>query len=300
MAIINPLDVTLSLIPEVTFGVTPTTGATRYDIPKKASQALPVYKTNDVASDTIRPNRASNGSRRGPAEGTGSLDLRFQQATVIDTLLANAVSGTWNTGVLKAGKTDSSFSLIAKLNSTMYQINAGCIVSSFKVDAKAAGTVDSTFDFLFTGRTPSATDNALTVTAVDSATEFMGSDVTNITVAGATLVFSEISFEITQDRKTVPQLGTNTPYAISTTGSHQVKITVKALRESLAIDTAIDGTAQAVVFEIGGTGDGYRFTLPAAYGSIPYDETGDSMMVVMEFMAGWDDTEATDLKIEKL
>ncbi|EPR08516.1 hypothetical protein M527_14110 [Sphingobium indicum IP26] len=190
--------------------------------------------------------------------------------------------------------------MIAKLNSTMYQINAGCIVSSFKVDAKAAGTVDSTFDFLFTGRTPSATDNALTVTAVDSVTEFMGSDVTNITVAGQTLVFSEISFEFTQDRKTVPQLGTNTPYAISTTGSHQVKITVKALRESFTIDTAIDGTAQAVVFEIGSTGDGYRFTLPAAYGSVPYDETGDSMMVVMEFMAGWDDTEATDLKIEQL
>jgi len=118
---INSSDITLSIIPETVLGVTPTTGV-RYELPTKSGQSLPTFSMNEIRSETMRPNRAGNGSRRGNGSGEGSFDFHFQSTDAIDYLIASAVGGEWNTVVgengdpdvtsIKAAKKDNSFTTI--------------------------------------------------------------------------------------------------------------------------------------------------------------------------------------------
>jgi hypothetical protein len=304
---ISANDVSYSIIPEATLGTTPTSAASRFELPIKSGQAAPTYKANEIQSQTMRPNRASNGARRGNGSGEGSFEFGFQKDAAIKLLMASALSGTWTgtagSQVLKAGKTDSSFSTIAKLASNLWQVSAGGVCSGFNLSAKAADGISASFDMVFTKRTNAASDasSSLSVTASAGSPEYIGSEVTNITVDGdSSLQYTELTLQVTQDRAMRNVLGSSTPIGVGTSGNRQVKLTIKAYRESFAVDTLIDGTPQPVSFQIGGAGDGYIVTLPAAIGAVPTDETGDDMMVVVEFTAAYDGNELTDLKIAEI
>jgi hypothetical protein len=297
---VNSNDITFTIIPETVLGTTPTTGTDRHALPIKEGTAVPIYKANEIVSDTLKPNRTGAGSRRGISSGEGTLDFRFQKCPAIDLLLSSALSGTWNAGVLQAGKADSSFSIVSALASDMFRTSGGAIVSSFKIDGTAGAGVNSSFDFVFTKRADSSTNNALAVTAVPATSiEYEGSEV-SVTVAGQTLDFVEFSVEVTQDRVMRNILGSTTPKGVGTSGIRSVKFTAKAFRESFAIDTLINGTPQPIVITIGEEDNGYKITIPAGYGMVPTDETAESMMVVLEFTAGHDIVSGTDIIIEAL
>lgn len=304
---ISSNDIQFSAIKEATLGTTPTTGATRHELPIKSGASVPQFKANAIQSDTMRPNRASNGSRRGNRSGEGSFDFRFQKCGVIDLFLESALSSTWaDTGpvgeevsTLKAAKTDVSMSVIAQLGAGMFRTSKGVICNSVKINGTAAKEVSAAFGFVFVNQTDANTDNALEVTGAGENLEYLGAEV-SITVAGQTLNFTEFSVDITQDRTMRDILGSYTPIGVGASGTRKVKFTAKAFRENLTVDALIDGTPQVVVIEIGEEGDGYRITIPAAYGQIPYDETAESMMVVFEFDGGYDSASGTDVVIEKL
>lgn len=304
MAFNSSSDIQFSIIPEVTLGVTPNGGTDdRYELPIKTGASVPVLKGNEIKSDTMRPNRASAGSRRGNKSGDGSFDFRFQSCDAIDLLISSALSNAWadvsGVDTILAGKTDKSFSVVSALSSTMYSTSAGCVASSMKLDGSAGKEVNCSFDFVFISQTNGGTNNTNTITSVGATTEFVGGEVT-IDVAGQTLKHTEFSLEISQDRAMRDILGSFTPAGVASTGLRGVKLTVKAFRESFAIDSAITGAPQVVTITIGTVGDGYKITIPAANGMVPYNETAESMMVVLEFSGGYDDTATTDLKIEKL
>lgn len=304
---ISSNDIQFSAIKEVTLGTTPTTGATRHELPIKSGASVPQFKGNAIQSDTMRPNRASNGSRRGNSSGEGSFDFRFQNCGVMDLFLESALSGTWQdvgavgdeVSTLKAGKTDVSMSVIAKLGAGMFRTSKGVICNSVKINGTAAKEVSASFGFVFIDQANGSTDNAITVTEAGENLEYLGAEV-DVTVAGQTLNFTEFSVDISQDRTMRDILGSYTPIGVGASGTRKVKFTAKAFRENLTVDALIDGTAQEIVIEIGTVGDGYRITIPAAYGSIPYDETAESMMVVFEFDGGYDSASGTDVIIEKL
>ncbi|WIA56017.1 phage tail tube protein [Sphingobium sp. WTD-1] len=301
MALVSSSDITSSIIAETVFGTTPTATATRYELPLGADAALLTASATTIASPTKRPNRASNGSRRGMVNPEGSLDIRFQRHAFMDILLQSALSGTFATNVLKAGTTDSSFSVIHKLASDMYKTYAGLMVNGFSISTTGNDEVTSTWNLMGASVTNGATDNALSVTAITGTTEFVASEVQSITVGGQTLSIAELTFETNLDRTRRPVLGSNTGLAFGVNGTRTTTITVRAYRESLAIDTAITGLAQAVSFDIGTTGGGYRIQAPAAYGDIPVDSISDgSAFVTITFTAGYDATAGTDLVITKL
>lgn len=301
MALVSSSDITSSIIAETVFGVTPTATATRYELPLGADAALLTAAATTIASPTKRPNRASNGSRRGMVNPEGSLDIRFQRHAFMDILLQSALSGTFATNVLKAGTTDSSFSIIHKLASDMYKTYAGNMVNGFSISTTGNDEVSSSWNLMGASVTNDATDNALAVTAITGTTEFLASEVQSITVAGQTLSIAELTFETTLDRTRRPVLGSNTGLAFGVNGVRDTTITVRAYRESLSIDSAITGLAQPVSFDIGATGGGYRFQAPAAYGDIPVDSISDgSAFVTITFKAGYDATAGTDLVVTKL
>lgn len=307
MAVINSSDIGFSIIPETTLGTTPTTGA-RYELPTIAGQSVPTYNANDIASETMRPNRSANGQRRGNGSGEGQFDFRLQRCDAIDFLMTSALSGTWQeigtapneVETLKAGKVDSSFTTVSELASNMYELAKGGVVSSMSVSGTAAAGVSTSFGMVFIEKTTANTNNPITKTAVTDAMEFTGADVGAITVGGQTLQYTEFSLEVTQDRNMRDILSSTVPAGVGTSGNRGVRLTLKAYRESFAIDTAITGAAQPVTFEIKYAGKGYKFVIPAAYGSVPYNETADDLLVVLEFVAGYDATTGTDFYIEKI
>ncbi|MBV2150186.1 hypothetical protein KRZ98_18280 [Sphingobium sp. AS12] len=301
MALVSSSDILSSIIAETTFGTTPTATATRYEFPLGVDAALLTAAATTIASPTKRPNRASNGSRRGMVNPEGSLDIRFQRHAFMDILLQSALSGTFATNVLKAGTTDSSFSIIHKLAPDMYKTFAGNMVTGFSISTSGNEEVSSSWNLIGASVTNSATDSALAVTAITGTTEFIASEVQSISVAGQTLAVAQIDFETTLDRTRRPVVGSNVGLAFGVNGLRDTTITVRAYRESLAIDSAITGLAQPVSFDIGGTGSGYRFQAPAAYGDIPVDSMSDgSAFVTITFKPGYDATAGTDLVITKL
>ena len=301
MALVNASDLSHSIVKEATFGTTPTTGATRYELPLAADQEPLAASASVIASQTKRPNRSSNGQRRGMEMVEGSMSTRFVKHAFMDLLLENALCNTFATSVLKAGVTDQSFSLITKFASDMYKINTGCAVTGFNISAKGNDEVSISFDIMGSKQTRAATDNALTVTNATGLNEFIGSEVNTITVAGETLQVAELTFSTKLDKTRRPVLGSNNSLAYGVNGVRETILTVKAYRESFDVDTAITGLAQAASFSIGGVGTGYRFEMPAAYGDIPKDTLSDgSAFVEINFSAGYDATAGTDLVITKL
>jgi hypothetical protein len=253
------------------------------------------------------PNRASNGSRRGSLTVEGSVDVRFMRAPFMDVLLQSALSNTYATKVLKAGITDSSFSVLTSLQggaagAQMVKQFGGCMVSGFSISAKANEEVSSSWDIMGLNATNLTTDNALAVTALPAGTvEFLGTELANITVAGQTLSIAELTFETKLDRTRRFTLTNSPNLAYGVNGTRETTVTVKAYRDSFAIDSAVTGLAQAVTFDIGPTSTGYRFQLPAAYGNIPTDELSDgSAFVTITFTAGYDNTSGTDLIVTQL
>jgi len=311
MALISPSDVTFRLVPETVAGVLPTTGATRYEIPAKADQSVGAFTANEIASNTKRPGRAGNGMRRGMVTGTGSLEARLQAAPVFYTLMESALSGkftTTGTKTLKAGLTDSTFSVLSLLQSgaagaAMLDVASGCMVNKMTISGKFSDEVNISFDYLATANSQLTTDSTLTTATLPAAAyEFAGSEVGAIAVAGNTTIqFTEFSLEITQDRVARGKLGTNASIGIGTNGVRTVKLTLKAYRESFAVDALLTGLAQAFSFNIGAVGNGIGVSIPAGFASMPTTEfDSESAFVNIEVTAGYDGTQATDLVITQL
>lgn len=308
MALINPSDVIYYLVPETTAGVVPATGS-RFEIPSAADLNLPAFTANEIASNTKRPGRAGNGMRRGMVTGTGSVETRLQSAPVINTLMESALSGKFTTSgtkTLKAGQVDTTFtilSLLQTLPTVMLEAASGTMASSMKISAAQGGEVNVAFDYLATVQTQLTSDSTLTVSAVPStAYEYAGADVSAVTVAGNSAIqFTELGLDVTQDRVARGKLGTNQPIGIGTNGIRTVKLTLKAYRESFAVDALLTGLAQSFSFSIGTAGNGYSFSIPAGYASIPTTEfDSESAFVNIEVTAAYDATQGTDLVVTQL
>lgn len=301
MSLVNASDLSHSIVRETTFGVTPTATATRHELPLAADQEPLAASATIIPSQTMRPGRNSNGSRRGSIQVEGSLTTRFVSHAFMDLLLENALCGTFTTNVLRAGETDQSFSVISRFASDMFKTSAGCAVSGFTLTATNNDEVSISFDIMGSTQTNSATNNPLAVTAVTGTTEFIGSEVNTITIGGQTLAVAELTLSYTQDKTRRFALGSNNSLAYGFNGTREVTLSVKAYRDDFAIDSAITGLAQNCSFRIGGTGNGYQFELPSAFGDIPVDSIDDgSVFVDINFTAGFNNAANTSLVITKL
>ena len=107
--------------------------------------------------------------------------------------MESALSGkftTTGTKTLKAGTTDSTFSVLQLLQagaagSAMLEAASGAMVSKMTVTTKFGDEANISFDVLATSQSQVTTDSTLALTTVPAgAFEFAGKDVATITVAG--------------------------------------------------------------------------------------------------------------------
>jgi hypothetical protein len=302
MARVFTPDIIHTLVPEATFATTPTTGATRYELPL-AEDAAPLEATaTDIKSNTKRPNRESNGSQRGMVDVSGALNMRLTSAPVVSALFEYALSGVFASKVLKGGSVDKSFTVISKFAADMVKFNRGCMVKGFTIDAKANDGTTVNFDVMGVAQDALTSDSALTVTVVPgSANEYKADDVRGILVAGTALSFSELSFQTALDRTQSPVLSSSVGLAFGVNGTRTTTVTLKAYRDSFAVDTLLTGAAQGFQFDVGTTGNGFRFSCPAMYFSIPKDEVSNgSAFVTITGTAGYDPTLGSGIQITQL
>ncbi|WP_156348278.1 phage tail tube protein [Sphingomonas sp. Leaf34] len=303
MARVFSADITHKIVPETVFGTTPTASATMSELPLSTDQNLLVAEATSIKSNTKRPNNAGNGSQRGMRAVSGALNMRGYYGVVPNMLMEGLLRSAFASKVLKAGTTDKSFSIIHKLASDQVKTNVGCVVKGLTIDAKANDVVNFDFDVMGIDQIVGATDNALAVvpTAYVGPGEYEGSDVVSINVAGQTVSFSELSFQITADRTQSPVLGSTTGLAFGYNGAREIKVTIKAYRDSLALDQNLTGLAQAFSFNLGTTGAGWSFSCPTMFFDIPKDEQNNgSAYVTITGTAGYDNTAASDVVITQL
>lgn len=304
---INTADLLFSAIKETVAGTTPTTG-TRLEVPVKTDQAPPVRTTTQIEDETKRPNREGNAAASGHAMTEWDLSMASRGGALMDLLIESAISGTFaGTSPVKAqgGTADSTFTVVSVLksgtsgNALVYE-DAGCMARSWSITASAKEGAEVQFGILGTKRAEKTSDNSLTVTKTPaSAVRHLYSDV-NVTVAGQTLAYSSLEFSTEQERDVRVVLGQIAASDIYTTGKRKTTLTLKAYRESFAVN-ALANAVMSVSFTIGTTGNGYKVTIPAAKLMTPTDELDASgLLVALEFEASYDTVTDTGLVIEKL
>lgn len=302
---INTADFSMSAIKEVEAGVVPTTGS-RLEVPIKTDQAPPVLTTAQIEDDTKRPNREGNAAASGHSMVEVELALVSRGGDLMDMLIESAISGEFDANdVAKGSDKDSTFTIFSTLKSgtagqALVYVDSGCMVRSWSVTATAKEGAEVSFGILGTKRAEATTEPALPVEKTPaSAVRHLYSDV-SVSVAGQTLAYSSLEFSTEQERDVRVILSQIAANDIYTSGIRSTTITLKAYRESFAVN-ALANTNMAVEFTLGTAGNGYKVTLPNAKLMTPVDELDESgLLVSLEFSAGFDNATEAGIIVERL
>lgn len=314
MAKISAADVTRQIIKEVTEGVTPTSGS-RYEIPRKAADALFVVDAGQIVSEQVRPGRNANGARDGNRSVSGTVEIDAAATPAIDILLESALSNSFNTGVLKGGQTDVSFTLFEKLGSaTRYTQNKGCKVTNFTFNATAGNNfVTMSFDALGADQNEvTSTPSGTLVPHDDAAYAYVGKEVTGITVYDEEGVEIDVDVEyntlqlvVGQARNPRNVLGLDHAAGLAASGPRNVTVTLTLFRDdSIDYSTIFkSGKFQSIEWTVGPDGPaeyyGYKFKVYGQF-TLPTNSTGDELMLTAVMTGSYDNTAGTAIEITKL
>lgn len=176
--------VTSYLIPEVTPGVTPTTGA--WDTLRLTSNTLSPT-VNTQVSDEITDSRISQGSVVSSADIQGDLVGELSYGS-FDKLLEAAFYGTWTGDVLTVGSTRRTFTVAKNFNDvSVYTLFKGMHASVFALDIPSDGKITATFTMAGLDYADGDTSTVGTINP-PTATPFMSNlNVGTITVDGQSL-----------------------------------------------------------------------------------------------------------------
>lgn len=176
--------VTSYLIPEVTPGITPTTG--NWDTLRLTSNTLSPT-VNTQVSDEITESRISQGSVATSADIQGDLvgELSFGS---FDKLLEASFYGTWTDNVLTVGDTRRTFTIAKNFNDvSVYTLFKGMHASVFALDIPSDGKITSTFTMVGLDYADGDT-NSVTPVNPPTTTPFMSNiNVGTLTVDGQSL-----------------------------------------------------------------------------------------------------------------
>ncbi|MFJ4454383.1 phage tail tube protein [Pseudomonas sp. NPDC089392] len=172
------------LIPEVTPGVTPLTGA--WDTLRLTSNTLSPTVSTQV-SDEITESRISQGSVATGVEIAGDLVGELSYGS-FDKLLEAAFYGTWAANVLTVGDTRRTFTIAKNFADVgVYTLFKGMHVSTFALDVPSDGKVTATFTMAGLDYADGDTNTVATVNP-PTTTPFMSNiNVGTLTVDGQSL-----------------------------------------------------------------------------------------------------------------
>jgi hypothetical protein len=251
----------LAYVPEVTFGVTPST-PTMIALRNKGSD-LGVNK-DSFQSEELRSDRQISDLRHGAVKVSGGFDFELSYGEY-DAILEMALFSAWNTNVLKAGTTAKSATFERAFGDiTKYGVFTGCMVDSLSLTVPSNGMVTGKVGLIGKNALPiSGTPLDATPTASQTNSPFDG--FTGEVKEGGTTnaVVTSVSLDLKNSLDPAFVLGSNIAAAI-TPGRSNLTGTLSAWFDSeTMLNKFINETESSLEFTLGnGTTKSYTFLVP--------------------------------------
>ena len=291
----------LSFITEATFGTTPAGNFTNLPF---STHSLNLTKDR-VAGTDIQADRMARVDRHGNRQVGGDIVVDLRDGD-FDSFLESAMLNTWATDVLKVGTTPKFFSIedyAADIDQS--RVFTGMSVSTMGISLAPNQMVTTTFGMVGKDMTISATEKTQDAASGAAPFDAYSGDISIGNVGGASPVAIVTALDFTLNNSYAPTFVIGDDSAPSLEyGRAEVEGTMTAYFEDAAlIDRFINETETEIEVSVNDpTGaNAYTFTFPRV--KINSADVGvdgpTSRMVSMSFVALYDTTEGTNLKITR-
>ena len=291
----------LSFITESTFGTTPAGNFTNLPF---STHSLNLTKDR-VAGNDIQSDRMSRVDRHGNRQVAGDIAVDLRDADY-DAFLESAMLNTWATNVLKVGVTPKFFSIedyAADIDQA--RVFTGCSVSSMAISLAPNQMVTTTFSMVGKDMSMSATEKTQDAASGAAPFDAYSGDLAIGNVGGATAVAIVTSLDFTLNNSFAPTFVIGDDSAPSLEyGRAEVEGTLTAYFEDASlINRFLNETETEIEVSVNDpTGaNAYTFQFPRV--KINSADVGvdgpTSRMISMSFVALYDTTEGTNLKITR-
>ena len=291
----------LSYIVESTFGTTPAGNFTNLPF---STHSLNLTKER-VAGNDIQADRMTRVDRHGNRQTGGDIAADLRKGDY-DAFLESAMLNTWATDVLKVGTTPKHFSVedyAADIDQA--RVFTGCTVSSMAISIAPNQMVTTTFGMVGKDMSMSATEKTQDASSGNAPFDAYSGDLAigNVGSPTASAIVTGIDFTLNNSFAPTFVVGDDSAPCLEV-GRAEVEGTITAYFEDAAlINRFIDETETAISVSVDDPtgGNAYTFLFPRV--KINSADVGvdgpNSRIINMSFVALYDATEATNLKITR-
>ena len=285
---------------ESTFG----TAATSYTNVPYNTHSLNLSKER-VAGNEIQPDRMPRVDRHGNRSVAGDITVDLRD-TAYDDLIESAMLSTFSTGVIKVGTTPKFLTLedyAADIDQA--RLFTGCAVSTMGVSMAPNQMVTATFGMVGKDMTISATEKTVSAAGVGEpfdaySGDLKVADVDGIGAASALSIVTSVDFTVTNSFAPTFVVGDDSAPALEF-GRAEIEGTITAYFEDLSlVNRFLNETESAIEVSVADpSANTMTFLFPRVKfnaADIPVDGP-TSRVVTLPFVALYDDTELTNLKI---
>jgi Phage tail tube protein len=308
MAFLQGSRTNISYITEATFGTTPTT-PTFISVPY-TTQSLNLNKER-VSGRDIQSDRMLRVDRHGNRSASGDLVVDMRKADY-DSFLESAFMSSWSTNVLKIGTTLKSFSIEDSANDTAstdaFRLFTGMSVSKYSCSIKPNSMIQGTFSFMGKDMAVASATAATTLTPGSTNKPYDAySGTIKFADAGSALTanaqITGIDFTIDNSFNPTYVLGSATTPQLEY-GMANVSGTITAYFEDLSlINRFINETETAFEVQVDSpdatAGQTYLFPRVKINAADTGVDNPQSRLITLPFIALWDTTEASSVKITR-
>ena len=291
----------LSFIVESTFGTTPAGNFTNLPF---STHSLNLTKDR-VAGNDIQADRMPRVDRHGNRQVAGDIAVDLRDADY-DAFLESAMLNTWATNVLKVGTTPKFFSIedyAADIDQS--RVFTGCSVSSMAISLAPNQMVTTTFSMVGKDMVISGTEKTQDAASGAAPFDAYSGDIAIGNVGGSSAVAIVTSLDFTLNNSYAPTFVIGDDSAPSLEyGRAEVEGTLTAYFEDASlINRFLNETETEIEVSVDDPtgGNSYTFLFPKV--KINSADVGvdgpTSRMISMSFVALYDVTEGTNLKITR-
>jgi hypothetical protein len=291
----------LSFITEATFGTTPAGNFTNLPF---STHSLNLTKDR-VAGTDIQADRMARVDRHGNRQVGGDIVVDLRDGD-FDSFLESAMLNTWATNVLKVGTTPKFFSIedyAADIDQS--RVFSGMSVSTMAISLAPNQMVTTTFGMVGKDMTISATEKTQNAASGAAPFDAYSGDISIGNVGGASPVAIVTALDFTLNNSYAPTFVIGDDSAPSLEyGRAEVEGTLTAYFEDASlINRFLNETETEIEVSVDDPtgGNSYTFSFPRV--KINSADVGvdgpTSRMISMSFVALYDTTEGTNLKITR-
>mgnify|MGYP001157092106 CR=1 FL=1 len=285
---------------ESTFG----TAATSYTNVPYNTHSLNLSKER-VAGNEIQPDRMPRVDRHGNRSVAGDITVDLRD-TAYDDLIESAMLSTFSTGVIKVGTTPKFLTLEDYATDIdQARLFTGCAVSTMGISMAPNQMVTATFGMVGKDMSISATEKTVAAAGVGEpfdaySGDLKVADVDGIGGASALSIVTSVDFTVTNSFAPTFVVGDDSAPALEF-GRAEIEGTITAYFEDLSlVNRFLNETESAIEVSVADpSANTMTFLFPRVKfnaADIPVDGP-TSRVVSLPFVALYDDTELTNLKI---